>query len=241
MKVDEWMRKQRLFERWYVRLRKRIMRFPDFGNEWWNYTNALTIKKILEYSFNQSVVLDVGCGEGRFLKPLIESGRTVIGVDPSLILLRDAKKREPRADLVLAIGEHLPFRSGTFDVILCAATLEHLLSPKLFFKEAGRCLKNGGIICIKQGYEKRINPKIQIDHMRSFTYLDIIKLLSNSGFGIIHVTKIGNRTLWNLTKYLMPFIPLRKMWFTIFRIHFLLGRKKPENAFLAIIIARSNS
>jgi hypothetical protein len=63
-----------------------------------------------------------------------------------------------------------------------------------FLKEVKRCLKKNHVICIKQGYEKRVKGP-QTDHMRSFTYPEIIKLLHDSNFTIIHISRIGNRAL----------------------------------------------
>jgi ubiquinone/menaquinone biosynthesis C-methylase UbiE len=236
--------KQKTFEKWYIKLsrRKLIRTYQFFVDEWWNYTNSITVKTILKYSPKPSLILDVGCGEGRLLKDIAKSKRSVIGIDPSRVLLNDAKhllsklNKNCYVDLILAVGEYLPFRSGSFDAILCAATLEHLISPMKFLKEAKECLKKGGVICIKQGYEKRVK-KPQIDHMRSFTYQEIIKLLDDSNLTIIHIKQIGSRALWSLT-YPLQFIPLRKLWLKLFEMHVSLGYKNPRDSFLAIIIAK---
>jgi len=240
MEVNKWLYKQKFFEKWYIKFKRRLKaRIPIFSNEWWNYTNFITVKIIQKHTFKLSLILDVGCGEGRILKDLVKSGRNVVGIDPSRILLNDAKcslNKSWHADLILGVGEYLPFRSESFDAIICAATLEHLMSPMKFLKEAKRCLKKNHTICIKQGYEKRVR-RPQADHMHGFTYQEIIKLLHDSNFTIIHISRIGNRALWTLT-YLLQFIPLRKLWHKLFKIHVSLGYKNPKLAFLAIIIAK---
>ena len=65
-------------------------------------------------------VLDVGCGNG-ILVHALATGRSVVGLDPSLAALRAFV--EPRA---AAVGEHLPVRSACVDLVCCLEVLEHL-------------------------------------------------------------------------------------------------------------------
>ncbi len=57
-------------------------------------------------------VLDLGCGTGRNLPTLAARATSVIGADPCLDALRRARGREPRALLVRARAEALPFRDA---------------------------------------------------------------------------------------------------------------------------------
>jgi SAM-dependent methyltransferase len=63
------------------------------------------------------LVLDVGCGTGRNL-PLYGASPQVVGLDPRLQLLEAARRRSPRTALVAGSAEALPFRDGTFDVVV---------------------------------------------------------------------------------------------------------------------------
>jgi ubiquinone/menaquinone biosynthesis C-methylase UbiE len=73
MEVNKWLYKQRLFEKWYIKFRRRLKRrIPIFSNEWWNYTNSITVKMIQKYISKPSLILNVGCGEGRLLKDLVK-------------------------------------------------------------------------------------------------------------------------------------------------------------------------
>ena len=67
--------------------------------------------------------LDVGCGEGRFCRMLKSRGVDAVGVDPTSALIAVARTRDPRGTYVEAIAERLPFREGTFDLVVSYLSL----------------------------------------------------------------------------------------------------------------------
>lgn len=68
----------------------------------------------------EELVLDVGCGTGRFLQPFSSRARAV-GVDFTVEMLE--KAGESGALLVRADAEHLPFKDRVFDVVHSAGLL----------------------------------------------------------------------------------------------------------------------
>jgi 2-polyprenyl-3-methyl-5-hydroxy-6-metoxy-1,4-benzoquinol methylase len=66
-------------------------------------------------------VLDVGCGNGAFLRRLEGRYRRLCGVDRSETALRfvHAEKR-------IASADDLPFDDGEFDLVTCMEVIEHL-------------------------------------------------------------------------------------------------------------------
>jgi SAM-dependent methyltransferase len=68
----------------------------------------------------------------------------VIAVDKQLHLLRCAAAH-PRLQYVAAAAERLPLPSGRADLLTVAQALHHLDLPR-FYMEAGRVLRQGGII-----------------------------------------------------------------------------------------------
>jgi SAM-dependent methyltransferase len=66
-------------------------------------------------------VLDVGSGAGRWSRAVGSRGARVIGVDLSLTLLQAARAAGSR-ELVRADMRRLPFRTASFDVVLCMFT-----------------------------------------------------------------------------------------------------------------------
>lgn len=78
-------------------------------------------------------VLDLGCGTGAHAVRLARRGCDVVAVDLSLPGVRAARERFRRENLkgrfLVADAEHLPFKSGTFDVLWSSLLLHHF--PKL--------------------------------------------------------------------------------------------------------------
>jgi len=99
-------------------------------------------------------VLDIGCGSGR-LTPLILKTITrkglLIEADFSEKMLSIAKKKfnhKNKLYFVQTDAHHLPFKNGSFDVIVALAFFPHLSEPKIALGEFRRILKSAGHIII---------------------------------------------------------------------------------------------
>jgi len=91
---------------------------------------------------NQGQGLEVGVGSGRFAVP---SG-TRYGIDPSRELIRIAKRRG--IEVVRGEGEHLPYRTSSFDYVLMMTVICFLDDVTAVFREVNRVLQPGGILII---------------------------------------------------------------------------------------------
>ncbi len=78
-------------------------------------------------------LLDLGCGPRDQAAPAAHLGLRYIGVDVD----------SPRADL-LADAHAVPFRPGSFELVLSYAVLEHLANPFVAVAEVARVLAPGG-------------------------------------------------------------------------------------------------
>jgi len=87
--------------------------------------------------------LDVGCGTGRNL-PLFPAQAKIVGVDFTIDSLLRARKREPRALLVRASAEALPFRQGSFDTVVSGLLLCSVARPDVAVGEIRRVLRDDG-------------------------------------------------------------------------------------------------
>jgi len=97
-------------------------------------------------------ILDAGCGDGRFLKQLQDSGfPKIAGVDYSKRALSFGKLLLPDVQLERAdFATGTSFQDGAFDAIVMIETLEHIIPSQipLVLKELARILKKGGIIIV---------------------------------------------------------------------------------------------
>lgn len=95
-------------------------------------------------SKKNSVVLDLGCGNGVSTANI--KGKFVVGLDLSINQLAKAKKNFPTRDFVVADARQLPFMKETFDLIVAVNVLHHVTNPEVVLKECHRVLKRGGVL-----------------------------------------------------------------------------------------------
>jgi 2-polyprenyl-3-methyl-5-hydroxy-6-metoxy-1,4-benzoquinol methylase len=97
----------------------------------------------------KKLLLDAGCWVGVY-SMLLSSHVRVIGIDVSRIYITNAKKwcheegKRSVIDFIICDIEHLPFRRGIFDLLICSETLEHLKHIGRGLTELVRALKTGG-------------------------------------------------------------------------------------------------
>jgi SAM-dependent methyltransferase len=97
------------------------------------------------------VVLDAGCGMGRYLRIAAESSaRLIIGLDLSQAVLAARELTSDRRDVAIVRGDllRLPFAAGRFDQIYSLGVLDHTPDPRQAFLELVKLLKPGGRIVI---------------------------------------------------------------------------------------------
>jgi SAM-dependent methyltransferase len=103
-------------------------------------------------------VLDLGAGDGRHS---IEASRWpchVVAVEIDVEVLKIARGWVPRdgdalglrgpIDFILGDAQHLPFRDGAFDKIMCTEVLEHIPDDKQGIRELHRVARPGGHVAV---------------------------------------------------------------------------------------------
>ena len=132
------------------------------------------VRKILETIPDDVSVLDLGCGNGNFLRELSVRGHkaALLGVDFSLPLLRDAESapgvefREVDLTKLLAVSDQLLVEGG-WDVITMFATLHHIPSTEIrldILKTVRKLLKKDGKFILSNWQflnSKKLTARIQ--------------------------------------------------------------------------------
>lgn len=97
---------------------------------------------LLKPSAGESV-LDIGCGAGASMLPLIELGLSATGLDPSPYMLEFCAARlGQRVDLYRGYAEDLPFEDNSFNYAIFFISLEYTQNPLKAIEEACRVAKD---------------------------------------------------------------------------------------------------
>ncbi len=109
---------------------------------------AAFLRSILEkeIELKGKVILDIGSGIGGTASVLSETN-TCISLDISFMKLR-SQDESPSMHRVCADGRFLPFRPGTFDVIILQDVIEHIDHAERVLNEVFHVLKDSGLIYI---------------------------------------------------------------------------------------------
>ena len=97
-----------------------------------------------------SLVLDAGCGMGRYLRVVSDWGAVAVGMDLSRAVeaAKDLTREWPATTVVQGDLLRLPFAEGSFDHVYSLGVLDHTPDPKAAFLGLARLLKPGGRIAI---------------------------------------------------------------------------------------------
>jgi 2-polyprenyl-6-hydroxyphenyl methylase / 3-demethylubiquinone-9 3-methyltransferase len=94
-------------------------------------------------------VVDIGCGGGLLAEEFAALGARVIGVDPSVGSIEEARAHASAGGLAIryqpGVGEHLPLPDESFDAAYCCDVLEHVDNVGRTVGEIARVLRPGGV------------------------------------------------------------------------------------------------
>ena len=139
--------------------------------------------------------LDLGCGDGRLTSEL--RAERLAAADVSGVALERARETLQAARLVhLEPDSPLPFADTSFDLVLCAETLEHVRDVQGLLSEARRVLRAGGTLALTTpahgrataaralilGWERVLDPLSP--HLRFFTRGSLRRLADQMGFEV---------------------------------------------------------
>jgi SAM-dependent methyltransferase len=94
------------------------------------------------------LVLDAGCGNGRFLERF-RSETITVGIDASLNLLKAARNRKRGNFLVCCELEHLPFKNDLFSTVISCRVIQHLKEQEQAVLELCRVTREHGDLILE--------------------------------------------------------------------------------------------
>jgi SAM-dependent methyltransferase len=155
-------------------------------------------------------ILDVGCGQGNCGRLLSQRGHRVAGIE----LVPEVARQASRSLDEVVCGDvetcRLPWPPASFDAILCADVLEHLLDPWRVLRRLSELLVPQGLLIasvpniqnwrvirgLLQGrWDYRARGILDRGHLRFFTRRTLTGLLEQAGLAIVDCRAVWNRTL----------------------------------------------
>jgi len=105
---------------------------PEIDRAWGNERDDFsTISGVLD-RFRPSKVLDVGCGSGRLFGVYTDHKiPSILGVDISEKALSIANRKYPGIPTLRLSVEEIAFGKGSFDLVICNRTLQHIPPEKI--------------------------------------------------------------------------------------------------------------
>jgi SAM-dependent methyltransferase len=151
-------------------------------------------------------VLDLGCGGGRHAFEVCRRGANVVAfdLDPAELApvmgmfdaMRAAGEASPQADATVISGDAtaMPFGDGTFDRVIAAEVLEHILDDQRAMIELARVLRPGGLaaITVPSFLPERIcwalsdeYHEVPGGHVRIYTRVELDAKLARAGLNAL--------------------------------------------------------
>lgn len=126
-------------------------------------TVRMALRNILHKGHSLKV-LDVGTGQGEFLKILVDSSEArteFVAIDIKQEYLEKAKVtfKEAPVSFEVMSADALNFSNESFDVVCISNTLHHLKEPEVVLEELKRVLKTDGYMIINEMISDRQNKK----------------------------------------------------------------------------------
>lgn len=131
----------------------RAERKLSVSDPWYRLINDFLARQ--DYDVAGRRVLEVGCGLGGFCLHLTGAGARVIGVDFSTSaalaahgLALEQGSGPPPPTYAVADARRLPFADRSFDLVVCAETLEHTFDLEGSVREIARVCAPGGLVAL---------------------------------------------------------------------------------------------
>ena len=150
----------------------------------------------VRYLPKSGLILEAGCGIGKYVMALRSRGYNCIGIDFAEKTITRIKKSLP--DLPIEVGDvcHLNFKDETIDAYISLGVVEHFKEgPQTALKEAARVLKKDGLLLVSvpQVFRWRRESSYPEDtplperasfYQYAFTFEEFREMLRGTGFRV---------------------------------------------------------
>jgi SAM-dependent methyltransferase len=186
----------------------------SFGRQWNRYDVARDEEDEATFQIKTGIaparlagqlVLDAGCGGGRYARLLGSQGARVIAADLSSAVAKAATLCAPFPDVLVLQADllDLPLAEGAFDLVYSIGVLHHTPDPRRAFHEIARCVKPGGRLAVWL-YRRNVPPQEWLNTaLRALTIRLPARVLEwiCVGGGAVGSIPVLNRTLNKIANF----------------------------------------
>jgi len=133
--------------------------------------------------------LEVGCGKSVFLPLVRDSAADIVGTDISIGFL----KLNSGFQCVLADAEHLPFKDGCVNYLLCVGVVHHVPNQAQMLSELSRITAKSARILMIEPHKTSLNYPYWLLRRILIRLVGWEKVLSIIGFGTPYETFISKK------------------------------------------------
>jgi len=136
--------------------------------------------RLMEFEkFPRARLLEIGCGMGTDLLQFARGGARCTGIDLTPRSVEITRHRfklyGAHGSFMISDGEHLPFRSGSFDVVYSNGVLHHTPDTAGSIREVHRVLRPGGVAKIMLYHRNSLNYWSEIVLRRGVLGLEFLR------------------------------------------------------------------
>jgi ubiquinone/menaquinone biosynthesis C-methylase UbiE len=191
-------------------LKSRLKNMDELKKEWndfhKNIKQEIYCDKDLLYFLHRlncknANILEIGCGQGRNLKYIKQTGGKCYGIDISDIAIN---KINGEYNLVCGDINKMPYEDDSFECVIDVVVLASISNPQNVINEIARVLKKGGLIFLKELTERnnKANPIFRRKNTYFYSYDELKKMFSNAKIKILE-TDISYRYQYQVSHYVI--------------------------------------
>lgn len=164
---------------------------------------------LIPHGRRDGLLLDLGCGNGRFLHFLHLLGWRVLGIEADAQSAAIARQLIPETPIHASL-ETASLDEGSVDVVTANHVIEHLADPRQVLAEVRRVLADDGLLGIAVPNWRSLSHRFFGDawaglepsrHLLMFDRRRLVALLEESGFTIVDLRSDSMRALSRLDEH----------------------------------------